>query len=266
MKFSASQLKNWQKCALQSKFNYIDSIPQEQGSAAWFGSAVHDALDQFHKGKTEEEAINIFMNIMNGPEPDYWNRQATLTGYKDTGPRMIHEYCQADKWKSSDVIGSEIKFMIDFGEHQLSGIVDYLELPHDHHELRIVDFKTGRRPILDTLYLDVQFTIYDYASRQKEFWCGHPDDPEKYAGLENGEELFEYFQNVPRKLVWYDLKKNQEVYAGKREKRDYARLYRLCEQVARAIEHEVYIPTLDGDTCTYCPYTDICPVYFSELE
>ena len=266
MKFSASQLKNWSKCQLQSKFKYIDNLPDTTGSSAWFGSAVHEALDQFHKGKTEEEAIQIFMNIMNGPEPDYWNRTTTLTGFKDLGPRMIREYCQAEKWKTSDVSGSEIKFMVDIGDHQLSGIVDYLELPHDHSKLKIVDFKTGKRPIKDTLYLDIQFGIYSYASYQKEFWCGHPDDPEKYPGLPNGEELFEYFKDIPREMIWYDLKKNEEVSVGGREMRDYARIYRLIEQVARAIEFEVYVPTIDGDTCTFCDFKDICPVYFSENE
>lgn len=249
---------------MQTKFSYLDeqTKPRPLGSAAMFGSAVHEAIDRWHKGATKEEAIRIFEEELTKREPDYWNRMTTLTGYLDQGPRIISEYIDAREWANSDVIASEFRFMVDIGEHQLSGIVDLMELQHDHSFLDIVDLKTGRRPILDTLHLDIQFTIYQWASYQKEFWCGHPDEPEKYAGFENGEELFEYFQKIPRRGWWYDLKKGERVFVGERISRDFGRLYRLIEQVARAIEYEVFIPTIDGDTCTWCDHTDICPVYF----
>lgn len=264
LKFSASQLKSWQSCALQTKYSYIDGLPSPTGSAAMFGSAVHEAIDRFHKGATEEQAVNIFKEELTKQEPDYWNRMTTLTGYLDNGERMIREYVASQQWADYDVVSSEFRFMVDIGEHQVSGIVDILQLPHNHSSLDIVDLKTGRRPILDTLHLDIQFSLYIYATYQKEFWCGHPDEPDKYSGFENGEELFEYFKNIPRRGFWYDLKKNEPINVGDRTMRDFARIYRLIEQVARAVEHEVFIPTINGDTCTWCDYQDICPVYFSK--
>lgn len=262
MKFSASMLKNWQTCSLQAKFNYIDGMPQASGSAAIYGSAVHEAIDMFHKGATEEEAVEVFKTYMNDNPPDYYNRMTSFTGYMDQGPKMIHEYIDQRKWATGDIIASEKRFMVNFGEHQLSGIVDYMELSHDHSELRVVDLKTGKRPIMDALHLNIQMTIYYYASLQKEFWCGHPDDPEKYSGFDNGEELYEHFKSVPRKVFWYDMKKNEPIYVGDRTMKDFARLYRLCEQVDRAMQYEVFVPTIDENSCVWCPYQEICPVYF----
>lgn len=266
MKISASVLKGWMTCSLQGKFNYVDKIPQGSGSAAVFGSAVHEAIDAFHKGKTEEEAVVIFKDYMNSNEPDYWNRMTSFTGYMDQGPKMIHEYIDQRKWATDDIFASEKRFLVNFGEHQLSGIVDYMALAHDWSELRVVDLKSGKRPIMDALHLNIQMTIYHYASTQKEFWCGHPDDPEKYSGFENGEELFEHFKSVPRKVYWYDLKKNEAIFVGDRTMKDYARLYRLVEQIDRAINLEVFVPTIDENSCVWCPYQEICPVYFTQDE
>jgi RecB family exonuclease len=253
-------------CSLQAKFGYIDKIPQSSGSAAVYGSAVHEAIDSYHKGKTLDEAVEVFRNYMNSNEPDYWNRMTSFTSYMDQGPKMIADYIDQRKWSTTDVVASEFRFMVPFGEHQISGIVDILELSHDHSLMKIVDLKTGKRPIMDALHLNIQFTIYEWASHQKEFWCGHPDEPEKYAGFENGEELYEHYKSIERKAYWYDLKKQEEIYVGPRSMKDYARLYRVCEQVARAVEHEVFVPAINENTCVWCPYQDICPMYFEADE
>ena len=266
MKLSASQLKSWQSCALQTKYSYIDGLPSPMGSAAMFGSAVHEAIDRFHKGANEEQAVQIFIEEVTKQEPDYWNRMTTLTGYLDQGERMIREYIASLEWADYNVMASEFRFMVDIGEHQVSGIVDIMQLPHNHSSLDIVDLKTGRRPILDTLHLDIQFSLYLYATYQKEFWCGYPGEEDKYSGFEKGEELFEYFKDIPRRGFWYDLKKNEPINVGDRTMRDFARIYRLIEQVARAVEHEVFIPSINGDTCTWCSYNDICPVFFEKDE
>lgn len=175
---------------------------------------------------------------------------------------MLEGYVIYQEMNPADVIASEFRFMVDIGEHQISGIVDSLELPHDHSSLNIIDAKSGRRPIFDTLHLDIQFSIYCWASMQKEFWTGYPGEEDKYHGIENGEELFEKFSTLPREGYWFDLKTSEAIYVGDRTGRDFGRLYRLIEQVARAVEYDVYVPTLNGDTCTWCDFQDICPVSF----
>lgn len=267
MKFSPSQLKAWQKCSLQAKYNYVDKIDRwSTGSSAHFGTSVHSALELFHNGGTQEEAIEEFYRYFNSIEPDYWNRRTKYTTFKDLGRKMIEAYVDTFKWKTHVTLASEFRFMVPFGDHMLSGIIDHMYTDLDMKTLTISDLKTGARPNMDMLHLDIQFSAYDYASRQKEFWCGtesdDPEWPDKYSGLENGEELFEIFQSAKRENIWYDLRKNQPIDVGPRTDFDYARLYRVAEQIARAVEFEVYVPTIDADVCDWCAYKDLCPVYF----
>lgn len=265
MKFSPSQFKTWSKCSLQGRYKYVEKLGEwSTGSSAHFGSSIHAGLELFHNGGTEEEAIEEFLRYFHSIEPDYWNRTTSYTKFKDAGPKMIKEYIESYKWTTKVTLGVEFRFMVDFGEHQLSGIVDHLYTDPDYSKLVISDIKTGAKPNMDTLHLDVQWTAYDWASRQKEFWCGYPGEEEKYTGLENGEELWEIFKEKPRENIWYDMRKNKPVNVGDRGELDYGRLYRLAEQVARAVEYEVFVPNISADSCTFCDFTDICPVYFEK--
>ena len=266
MKFSASMMKTFHKCSLQAKFNYIDKIPQQTGSAAWFGSIIHSALELMGNGGTLEDALKQFNYDINASEPDYWNRRSSYTQYKDQGQNMLTDFAYKDRWTENNIIASEHKFMIDIGDHQLRGIVDALSFPKDVSSLDIIDWKTGSRPTNDNLRLDVQFTAYEYASYQKEFWCGYPGNEDKYPGMINGEELWERFKDIPRKTIWYDLKKNQDVIIPPHNDLDYGRLYRSMEQISRAVDLEVFVPNISGDSCSWCSYQEICPVYFDPID
>lgn len=269
MKLSPSQIRVWMKCSLQAKYQYVDHIDRwSTGSSAHFGSAVHSGLETFHKGSTEKQAIEEFNRYFDEIDPDYYNKRTSYTKFKDEGPRMIHEYIDSFKWSTHITLAAEKKFMVPFGDHVLSGIIDHLYTDKTMSKLFISDLKTGTRPNFDTLHLDVQFTAYDWATRQREFWVGAESDdpnwPDKYAGFENGEELFEAFKDVPRVNIWYDLRKNQAIDVGGRQDFDFARLYRVCEQIDLAVEKEVFVPTINTDTCLWCPYQDICPIYFDK--
>lgn len=105
-------------------------------------------------------------------------------------------------------------------------------------------------------------TAYVYASLQPEFWMGNPEatkeSSQTYAALPDGEMFWESFQGVDRRAVWYDLWNNKEKDAGPRDDDDFLRLYRCIVEVNNAIEKGVYVPSISGDTCTFCDYTDIC--------
>lgn len=102
-------------------------------------------------------------------------------------------------------------------------------------------------------------TIYDYASRQPEFWMGFEDDP-RYPPLPNGEKLFEQYARLERKVIWYHLWSNKEINAGDRDDSDMMRLYRALTEVQKAVDNEIYVPNISGDSCTYCDYTDRCGI------
>lgn len=269
MKYSASMISTWMKCPLQAKYNYIDKLPQLNNAAASFGTCVHAALEHYNKGDvtTAEDAIQYFLYYWENPglldsEPEVWPKRTSYAGYREKGVEMVSAYIESQAWSSREVLATEHKFCVPFGDHQLSGIVDVLELDGD--KLKIVDLKTGQRPNADNLYLNIQFTIYVLASLKKEFWVGNGED--KYPGLENGEELFEKFKNVDRQGIWFDLKNCKEYNVGRRDDPDFMRLYRCCKEIDKAIEHDVFVPCISGDSCGWCPYSEVCPAWIPVEE
>lgn len=266
MKASSSQLKTWGKCSLQAKFQYVDKIDRwETGSAAHMGSGVHLGLEHLHNGGTVDEAVKIFQDYFDATEPTYWNRGGSRSKCLDIGRKMIRNYADVYKWETHVTLGVEKRFMIPFGEHTISGIVDHIQTDKNYSVLYLDDLKTGAKPNMDTLHLDLQFTVYEYASYQPEFWIGMESDdpkwPDKYSGFENGEELYEKFKDVPRKNRWVDLKTTKFIDVGNRTEFDYGRLYRMLEMIQRAIDTETYVPSITADACSWCSYHDLCPVY-----
>lgn len=253
-------------CALQGKFQYIDKIDRYSvGSSAYLGSALHYALEQLHNGSASpDEIMDIFVENYLSGEPDYIVRMTTYSGLLDKGKKMIEAYLETWGWRNIETLGVEKRFMVPYGNHSISGIIDYLYIEND--TLVIVDLKSGKRPNLDNLHLDIQFTTYDYAVQRPEFWTGVPSDdpkwPDKYEGWENGLELLERVKDMPRKLVWYDLRDNKEIVVGSRGPQDYGRLYRLMEMIQRSVDTETFMPNISGESCTYCSYKAECPVYF----
>lgn len=277
MKFSASMLKTYGKCQQQAKFAYIDHLPDRQSASATFGTCVHEALEQYNADRDVDKAVARFLHTWENPhvlgvEPDFWHRRVTYGGLQETGVKCIMEHHESAAWADREMIAAEHKFCVPFGRHYLSGIVDMLEATRgDGSELRICDYKTaGSKPNYDTLYLDIQFTIYVYASMQPEFWLGYDDGTEmtknkdgspRYPAMKNGQELFERFEDATRVPIWYHLRQNKELNCGPRDDGDFMRLLRCCDEVEKAIEHDIFVPSINGDSCTFCSFTEQCKAY-----
>ena len=267
MRFSASMLSTWGNCSLQGKFKYIDRLPTQTGSSAHFGSCVHAACELLHKGGTVDQAVDVFLKEYNSLIPDYYNRRTNYENLRVKGLDMVQGYAEFLEWKTdSRYILAEHPFMVDMGEHTLSGIVDYVEVPKGETYITVGDLKAGYKPNMDQLHLALQFTVYDWASRQKQFWTGHPSNLEKYPPVPHGEELYEMFKDFDRKLIWFDLKDMKEIDVGARTDRDYGRLYRCMEQIDRAIQLEVFVPTVNDTSCLWCDFKKECPVYWEVDE
>ena len=269
MKFSPSMIKSFMRCPMQAKFNYIDKLPQKQGSAASFGTAVHLALELYNNCGDVEAAERCFTFAWDHPEdfdiaPEIWNRNTSYGQYRERGIEFIRAYHEESKWSEKEIIATEHRFCVPFRNHFISGIVDILETNKASNVLKIVDLKTGYRPSVFNLSFDVQFTSYIWAAQQREFWTGFEPEKEKYSGFENGEELFDRFSGADIVGVWYDLRKAKEYEVGQRTAEDYNQLHRCLDQIEKAVELQVFIPNISGEACGICSYQDICPVYNGE--
>ncbi len=265
MKISASTLKLWMGCPLQVKFKDTEDRPRKINAKTAFGTCIHDALEYYNLSGDYSATVARFEQTWNKPELldakiDSWPKGSTFGSLRTKGKDILESYHKKNVWDKRDIIAAEHKFCVPIGDHLLSGIVDLIEARPigKKTELTIVDYKTaGKRPYGDDLKLDVQFTIYYYASLQPEFWMGYGDG---YPGMEDGEALYQEFLDSPRKVVWHHLWDNKELDAGPRDDEDFMRLYRAVSSVADAISKDVYIPNISGSTCVWCDYTDLCPV------
>jgi len=256
MRFSASSLNRWMACPKQAHFHDILDFPEQRHAKTAYGSCVHHALDEYNTNGDVDKAIEMFCDLWEDPskidqEITMWPPKTTWTELRDRGVACIQTFAEENRKEHRDVIASEHEFLVPFGDHTLSGFIDYLEVVGEgkDKELLVVDLKTSsRKPTHLELRMNVQFSVYLYASRQPEFW----------EGLENGEELYESFKDVPRRGIWYALWHNQRMDVGPREDVDNERLYRVALEVQRAIEQEVYIPNISGSNCIWCLYTSVC--------
>lgn len=257
MRFSASRLKTWQECQLQAKFKYIDSLPGgPQNAKGSFGTVMHHCIEFYNKTGNIEKAIEMFKDLWKNPEklgvaPEVWPRMTTYDGLRDRGIAALQRLHEVAKWDERRVIACEHEFTVPFGEHELHGYIDCLEIRKSgkgKNLLRVVDYKVNtKRPNMAELGLDIQFTVYDYATRQPEMWESIP----------KGLELFKELEGMPRRNIWFHLWDGSELDAGGRDDDDFMRLYRLCDEIKRAYEAEVFVPRI-GDACLFCPYTEPC--------
>lgn len=256
-----------------ARFHYVDRLPTRKTSRMTFGICVHAALEGYNEDGNLEKAIALFEDLWDNPEkvdatPEIWPKGSpSHGGFRSKGIEMLKTYDEKQGWENREVLAQEHRFLVPIGDHEVTGVVDLLEVKKSGRGksvLRIVDYKTGsKQPYATDLRLNTQFTIYDYASRQPEFWLGNPkaEDGEKFQPIApNAQELFERFKSVSRRGIWFQLLSCKEIDAGPRDEADFMRLYRAITEISRAMEHNVYVPCISGDSCFFCDYTEPCGV------
>lgn len=272
MRVSASMLTTWMTCPLQARFHYVDQLPSEINAKTAFGSCIHHALHLYNTNFDVEQAVAEFRRVWNEPaligaEFAYWPRATTFGGLMNRGTEILREYDAKQKWEKRRVLGAEHRFLVPFGVHEISGIVDLLEAKKSGkgvETIRVVDYKSNSKlPFGPQLRVNIQFTAYVYASLQPEFWLGNGPD---YPALPNGQFYWETLKDTPRRAIWYHLMANKEIDAGERDDNDFMRLYRVACEVERALDAQVFVPNISGESCVYCPYTDPCGLHIPTEE
>lgn len=271
MRFRQSTLKTWMACPLQAKFKHIDKQPGRQNAKASFGTVIHHAMDLYNQTGDVDAAVDDFAFFWHNPEnlgvePEYWPKYTSYGELRERGVEIIRRYHENLKWEGRQVITTEHRFLVPFGRHELEGTMDLLEIRKNHRGkdvLRVLDYKTNtKQPTKGQLAVDIQFTVYTYASLQPEFWMGN--GPE-FPPITNGEFLFGALAELPRRAIWYALWTGKEIDCGTREDADFMRLYRVCDEIEKAVEKDVYVPSISGEACTICDFANgPCPTKIPE--
>lgn len=262
-------------CPQQAKFRYVDKLPDVSNAYSAFGSCVHHALEFYNNTADVEGALDLFREVWDDPGKigsafEFFPKYTSYSGMLNRGVEMIREYHEKQKWETRLMVAAEHRFNVPLGDHNLVGIVDLLEIKKSgrgKNTLKIVDYKTSSRPPYSSaLRVNVQFTAYHYASMQQEFWVG--DGTSDYPGLPHGIELWDKTRNMPRQTYWYQLSSGKEISAGERDDADFMRMYRVVNEIERAVEHGVFVPSISGESCVFCPYTEPCglPIPKEDLD
>lgn len=267
MRFSFSMLDSWMSCPLKAKFRYFDRLPSQQNAKASFGTCIHKALEYYNTSGDLKGAEELFKDYWTNPdklnvEPDIWPRNTTFGGLMSAGLDVLRDHHTKNAWEKRQVLATEFEFIVPMGEHSLYGFVDLLEIKQSKTgkaTVRLVDYKTNSKaPYQSNLRLNVQFTAYSYASTQPMFWMGGELDGKKTAGLPNGDMLFDLYKPYARRGIWYGLMQGREFDAGERDDADYLRMYRAMNEIAKAVDNDVFVPNISGDSCTFCDYVVEC--------
>ena len=272
MRISPSTINLWADCPLKAYYAKILRLPQRQHAKATFGTCVHAALDQYERsGGDVDMAVKAFVDFWDNPaqldaEPDIWPKGITFGGLRQKGVEIVRSYHARQRWDDRQVLCTEHHFVVPFGDHELEGIVDLLEIRDNHRGkqlLRIVDHKTNTRaPFVSELHLNIQGTVYVYASLQREFWEG----TDEFHGVPNGKWWFEMLADTPRRFIWNQLWNGREYDSGARDEGDFERLYRVVSEIERAITHEVYVPIVSADSCGVCSFLSECRLSIPTTE
>lgn len=263
MRFSASRLKLWMGCPLAAHYRYDEGLPTRPNGRTVFGTVMHSALEHYNNSGDYDSTVAKFKaDWLNPPvEPEWWPRSTSYAKLRTKGLEILESMRNHYRFQDRVVLGAEVKFLVPFGDHELTGFIDLVETRRSgtgRELLTVVDYKTQTKPPTTAeLVLDTQMTAYLWAVSQREFWCGVKGDPD-FPGLENGEWLWETIgRDMPKRAVWFGLWTGKELDAGPRKDEDFGRLYRVCEQIERAVAADVYVPKI-GSQCEICDYVEPC--------
>jgi CRISPR/Cas system-associated exonuclease Cas4 (RecB family) len=248
-----------------AKFAHIDNLPEPENAAALFGTCLHSAMEVLINEKDPDKALQVFNTGWKNAEPDKWPLFTSFSNYQKTGEQSVKAVWEKIRWGDRDLIKTEHRFLVPFGDHELEGTVDWIYLRKNKsgkEVLIIEDHKSSsRQPTKMMLRHDIQFTVYDIASQQPEFWFGNGDG---FPPIPDADRLWKKVEGIPRIPIWHHLRGPKEIGAGQRNEGDFRRLYRVINEIEKSLDREVFVPNISGSTCSYCSFTDPCGVEVPE--
>jgi len=264
-----SDLKTWSKCPLMYRYQKVDKLARTQSGSLTFGTIIHACVLYMETSEDVEGAVSMFQEMWASPESfdeqleqngqslkvDYYVKGTNFKKYAAEGERILRSWWGLIQWESDHVLAREYQFTVPIGNgHLFTGTIDKLALRYmpkvpGRRVVLVSDYKTTRKePTYDWLNDDLQFTAYSYATTQPEFW----------AGITNGEALYEELMDVPRWGEWVQLMGPKRKDAGERLAHHYNRLTIAVDELARSVEAGIFVPNISGESCLYCDFRDRC--------
>ena len=249
MNYSYSRLTNFDNCALQYKFNYIDKLEKDFDNSieSFMGSKVHDALEELYKKQKLGELLTLD-KLLEFYELE-WKKDFTdeikivkkdssQENYFALGKRYLTDYYNHYyPFDQNYTIGLEMEINLKLNdEYSIIGYIDRLAVKDGVYYIH--DYKTsGNLPTNDEITKNKQLAIYAIAIKEK-------------------------FNDVKEvKLVWHFLAFDTEIVLTKTDE-DYEVLKKeILEKILyiESLSIEDFKPK-ESILCEWCAYASYCPV------
>jgi DNA helicase-2/ATP-dependent DNA helicase PcrA len=244
--FSYTQIRAYEMCPAQYKYEYVLKLPTPQSSAGSFGSTIHNTLKFLYEQlKTSKEGLAGFISVPTLKELlAYYEKSWISAGYDSNdhekkrfegGKEVIKDYFK--KMFSPDEkpfeIEKDFKFAID--DFNIKGRIDRIDLVGIDKDgkkmVEIIDYKTGRDKEIKEVQKEWQLQLYAYIVEEL---FGYKVIRASYVFVEHGSRVD---ISLEREKISKVIDHIKEI-VGKIRKGDFT------------------IPS--GHECKYCNFKDIC--------
>ncbi len=235
--FSYSQLKAFETCPWQYRYNYILKIPVRSTHAASFGKSMHKALEEFFKimaqGNPKAPSKEDLLALYEEHWIDEWyaNEKEKKENY-EKGKEALSAFYDRHEHEWPNVIATEQAFTIQIGKYKLRGSIDRVD--QGRSGLKLVDYKTGKMPKNDRSLDKHQLTLYQIAA-------------EEVLGKEVEE------------LTYYYLKENEGksfIATDKQKEKLKNDIIETLDELTQSTFEET---SKDKKACQNCDFRSICP-------
>jgi len=235
---SASQINTFRRCGKQWYYRYVEDLKIPPTGNLVLGSSIHKGLEVNFSQKIESQIDLALGDVLDVYSTEFDARKQEIEEEwdegqeKDNGVSLLTLYHQNISPTIQPILVEE-GFSLQIDGHKVIGYIDLVTAGQI-----IIDHKTsGRKYAEDVIDKDIQLTAYAMAYHE-------------ITGLWPREVGF----NVMVKTKTPSI---QEL-RGQRSEADAERFRRIAQDVARAIEADIYIPCDNSITCSWCGYKEIC--------
>lgn len=238
---SYSQLDTYEMCPLRYKYQYVLKIPSASNAAASFGTSIHSALQTFYTRYRENSALtldDLLQMFKDAWVPVGYASAAHEKRMQAEGREMLTNFYTTQHNEHIRPIDLEKFFKVKVKDQIfVTGKIDRVD-DMGEGKIRIIDYKTGKKPDEKQLAKSLQLSIYTMAAMEPSLYnkpIGHIE------------------------LTFYYLQNNETITVSKSLEDISSTKEELVEQVQK-IQQAHYEPRV-GPHCDFCPFRLICSAW-----
>ena len=169
-----SQIALYEECPMKYLWHRVYRFAGTQGSHAMYGELVHETIEDIHRAVLRGEADRATPSVIYGwmmanyislsDKENSWLPEAKLK----QAFSEIRGYVDFRKGNWDDALAAECPLELVKDDYILNGTIDLLS--GDGDKVRVIDFKTGKKPPMDSPLMEKylsQLEVYAYLVETK---------------------------------------------------------------------------------------------------